>query len=84
MKLNRDIIAKRIEQILVTAAIMAYWAPAIGYVGSKVEAYFPVLEAAVQQPKNTTIAHPSLTTNSENTTIAYEVFTRPVSANTLD
>ena len=71
MTLRTDIISKTIGQILVAAAIIAYWAPALSYMSDKVQTYLPVLEASAQ---------PTIT----NTTIAYEVFDRAVTASTID
>ena len=70
MTLRADIISKTIGQILVAAAIIAYWAPAVGYVGHKVQDYLPALEASAQP--------------SKNTTVAYVVITPAVTASALD
>ncbi len=70
MTLRTEIISKTIGQILVAAAIIAYWAPVVGYVGHKVQDYLPVREASAQPQKNTTIA--------------YEVINPPVSASAID
>ena len=70
MTLRTDIISKTIGQILVAAAIIAYWAPVVDYVGHKVQDYLPVMEASAHSPKNTTIA--------------YEVINPPVSASAID
>jgi hypothetical protein len=77
MNMTRDIVAKRIEQVLIVAAILAYWAPAVSFLGSKVEALLPVLEASSSPAKNTTVAY-------RNTTIAYEVIDKAVTAATVD
>lgn len=70
MTLRTDIISNTIGQILVAAAIIAYWAPMVGYVGIKVKDYVPVFEASAQPPKNTTIA--------------YEVMNPSVAASAMD
>ncbi len=70
MTLRTDIISKTIGQILVAAAIIAYWAPVVGFVGHKVQDYLPALEASAQP--------------SKNMTIAYEVITPPVTASAVD
>ena len=57
MTISRAIVAKRIEQLLVLAAILAYWAPALSYVGAKIEANIPAFQVAAHQAKNTTVAY---------------------------
>ena len=70
MTLNGDMISKRIGQGLVLAAILAYWAPMVNSVSSKVGAYLPVLEVSTVQ--------------SKNTTIAYEIIEHPAMADTMN
>jgi hypothetical protein len=70
MTITSQLVSKIIGQVLVLAALVAYWAPVVSYVGHKAETYLPMLEASAQ--------------DSRNTTIAYEVIDHPVSASTID
>jgi hypothetical protein len=70
MTFNGDMISKHIGRGLVLAVILAYWAPVVSSVSSKVAPFLPVLEAS--------------TVASKNTTVAYEVIERPAMADTMN
>ncbi|MEO6610274.1 MAG: hypothetical protein ABIN69_17565 [Aestuariivirga sp.] len=71
MTITANQISKTIGQILVLAALVAYWAPAVSYVSAKIlPASVQAVEAMAETPKNVTIVH--------------EVMNAPVEASQLD
>jgi len=69
MTITGNQISKTIGQILVLAALVAYWAPAVSYVSAKFLATQTVVAEAPA---------------SQNTTVVYEVMDAPVTASQLD
>lgn len=70
MTITSQQISKTIGQVLVLAALVAYWAPAVSYVSHKLMAGPVAAMAQADTPANTTIA--------------YEVMNQSINASQLD
>ena len=70
MTITSQQISKTIGQVLVLAALVAYWAPAVSYVSHKLLSGPVVAVSQAEMPANTTVA--------------YEVMNQPVTASQLD
>ena len=69
MTITANQISKTIGQILVLAALVAYWAPAVSYVSNRL------------LPQQTIVAEAP---SAQNTTVVYEVMDAPVTASQLN
>jgi ABC-type nitrate/sulfonate/bicarbonate transport system permease component len=71
MTITSNQISKTIGQILVLASLVAYWAPAVSYMSTKIlPASVQTIEAMVETSKNVTVVH--------------EVMNAPIEASQLD